>query len=224
MFMRLILAPVMALSLFIVPAHALFPVAPSELMLSWRSNALSPAGYVGRVPPSVGSTVLITGEALVNGIPSSLKGYEVRWYVDGEFYQSGFGLHTITIRIPGVHGSNFDVRMEIVDAPFAATNATLTIPIGGPSVVITGPRDLTLREGILLFRAVPYGFNVARPNDLVFTWTVNGVAPDATENPEELSLNLKGTPTEPVVIEVTVRNTVREGEAASSRIILESAS
>jgi|GEM_PF-2136547 len=193
----------------------------SEILLSWRSNALSPAGYEGRVATPIGGSVLLIADALVSGRPADLRGYEIRWYVDGELYDSGFGMLSTTYRVPELSiAPEIEVRVEIVDAPFAASEASTIVPFEDPQVVIEAPGGAVLRSGENVFVATPYSFNVASANDLRYTWTVDGEFPELNENPRELRIDVQGIPADAVDLGISVENTRNSGEGFNGGLTL----
>lgn len=204
-------------------AHAqATPAAADELMLSWRSNGFAPSGYAGRVAASGGGQVLVTAEAISGGRPASLSGYEVRWYVNDELYESGLGIQGITYYVPESHQDSFDVRVEIVGAPFAVSMANLTVPLTDPQAVISRD-ERGIREGDNVFHAVPYSFNVTNASDLVYQWTVNGQAPESTENPSELTVSYASDPADPLSLNLSVTHPQRAAEEASYSIRIDPA-
>lgn len=219
---RLLLAALLALSSGAAAALAQTapPVPPSDLMISWRSNGLAPAGYAGRVAAAKDGSVLLLAEALVGGVPANLRGYEVRWFIDDELYQSGMGLQSVTYRVPEFHKGSLEARVEIVDAPFAANEGTITVPLTDPEASIEGPRDGKLRTGRNRLVVTPYSFNVASVTELTYDWTVNGVLSELTENPRELILTVSGTPVAPVQINVGVVNMAAESERTTASTVL----
>lgn len=189
-------------------------------MVSWRSNALSPEGYEGRVGAPIGGSVLLLAEALVNGRPTDLRGYEVRWYVNDELYQSGMGLFSTTYRVPSYSQPSIDVRVEIVNAPFSANEASMTVPFSDPIVVIEAPGGPFVYPGDTFFYATPYSFNVGSANDILYTWTVNGEVPDASGDPRELSIGVDGTPTQRIRLGITAESSQSETEFAEATLDL----
>lgn len=204
------------------PAFAQAPATPSsDLMVSWRSNALSPEGYAGKVASPVGGSVLLLVEALVNGRPADLRNYEVRWFINDDLYQSGPGLFSTTFRVSEFSDDYIDVRVQIVGAPFSATEATMVVPFAKPSVVIEAPGGSFLRSGENYFRATPYSFNVASADDLLYTWTINGMVPEASGDPRELSITVDGIPTQGAEIGVSVENALSENEGSEASMSLD---
>jgi hypothetical protein len=206
---------------FATPAFAQAPAVPaSDLMLSWRSNALSPEGYAGRVASPPGGSVLLLAEALVNGRPADLRGYEVRWFINDDLYQSGQGLFSTIYRVPEFSDDLMDVRVQIIGAPFAATETSITVPLTNPTVVIEAAGGNNLRSGNNFFYATPYSFNVGSPNDLVYTWTVNGEVPEASGDPRELSITVEGILTQPIQLGLRIGNALNEREVATRNLEL----
>ncbi len=198
--------------------------ASSEIMMSWRSNGFAPASYQGRVAAAGGGTVIILAEALVNGQPADLSRYEVRWYVNDELYETGFGLQAITVPIQRFHQDSLDARVEIIGAPFTDTLKSISVPLTKPKAVIRPISSPRLSEGENTFVAVPYAFNVIRATDLIYRWSVDNQPPSANENPQQLVLTVEGPPeavllslsiTHPQNKEESVRGSVRVLPAAT---------
>lgn len=196
------------------------PSGNSDIILSWRSNALSPTGYEGRVASPVGGSVLFLADALVNGQSVNLRGYEVRWYVDGELYDSGMGMFSTVYVVPDYPNETIDVRVEIVDAPFAAAEGSMTVPFADPQVVIEAPLGNRLRIGETVYTATPYSFNAASADDLIYTWTVDGNYPDISENPRELRLEVQGEVYDSLTLAVAAENPGDSTEGAVGNLTL----
>jgi hypothetical protein len=190
----------------------------SELMLSWRSNGYAPPGYTGRVAAAGGGTVLVIAEMLVGGRPASLTGYEVRWFVNDELYESGFGLQSISVPIAQFHQDSFDVRVEIIAAPFSTTLKNLTVPLTDPRAVIEARSSTRLRQEGNIFLATPYSFNVTNPSDLIYNWLVGGNVPLMSEDPRTLEVSFDGTPTQPLNISLSISHPQNESEGATASI------
>jgi hypothetical protein len=185
----------------------------NEIMMSWRSNGFAPASYPGRVAAAGGGTVIILAEALVNGQPADLSRYEVRWYVNDELYETGFGLQAITVPVQRFHQDSLDARVEIIGAPFSETLKTISVPLTDPKSVVRPIANTRLVEGENVFVAVPYSFNVTRPADLVYRWSIDGQPPFANENPQQLVLTVEGPP-DAVLVSLSITHPQNNEESA----------
>ena len=192
----------------------------AETFISWRTNAYTPPGYPGRVIPAAGSSVLITAEVITGGRPVDLSKYEIRWFLNDELYQSSNGAQSIVVPVPELHGRSFDVRFEVIDAPFTNTDAIIQIPLGNPQVILSSPNNFVLTEGEQLIKATPYSFFIGSGDDLIYDWTINGQIPDVSDTPQELILNVEGRPTQSVRVNLKVSNPRNEKETRSASIRL----
>lgn len=192
------------------------PSQTSELMLSWRSNGYAPAGYTGRVAAAGGGTVLLVAEEIVAGRPADLSRYEVRWYVNEEFYESGFGMQSISVPIAKFHQDRIDVRVEVIGAPFSTDRASIAVPLTDPLAVIEPRSGTGLHAGQNLFTAAAYSFNVTNPNDLLYNWSIDDDVPQAAEDPRSLTIGFDGLPTGPLDLGLSVSHPQNEGEAAQA--------
>lgn len=190
----------------------------SDLILSWRSNGFAPSGYEGRVAAAGGGTVLLTAEALVGGRPADISKYDVRWYVNDDFYTSGLGLQAITVPIQAYHQDSIDVRVEIFGAPFAASDASMSVPLTDPLAVIEQHSGVSLRSGKNIFEAIPYSFNVKDPNNLLYTWAVNEDVPQSSENPRSLVLSIEGSPYGSVDLRLTISHPENDSESSAASL------
>lgn len=196
------------------------PAASSNVLLSWRTNAYAPAGFMGRVPAVGGGTILVTMEIIDSGKPVNLSGYEVRWYLNDNLFDSGMGKQTITIAVPQLHQDSMEVRVQVVGTPYQANEATISIPLGDPEVVLVSHNNRVLRSGDNIIEAYPYGFNTTDSSNLLYTWSVNGESPDATEDPRSLTVSVDGTPTQAASVTLNVTHPNKPNEQASAQMRL----
>lgn len=203
-----------------VSVTAAQPANTSNLLLSWRSNAYTPAGFAGRVPAVGGGTILATMEIIDSGKAVNLAAYEVRWYLNDNLFESGMGKQTITIAVPQLHQDSMEVRVQVVGAPFQANEATISIPLGDPEVVLVNHNRNVLRTGDNVVEAHPYGFNTTDSSNLLYSWSVNGQSPDATEDPRSLTISVDGTPTAPAVVLLNVTHPNKPDESAGAQMRL----
>ena len=97
------------------------------------------------------------------------------------------------------------------------TTKTITIPVTRPYVAIVAPFPNTTVSGAsATFRAVPYFFNTALADALLYSWTVNDNSPQANEDPDELSLSVESADT--LDVSATVRNPRVSGEQAQNAL------
>ena len=188
----------------------------SDLILSWRSNGFAPAGYEGRVAAAGGGTVLLTAEALIDGRPTSLSQYDVRWYVNDELFTSGPGLQAVTVPVPQYHQDSMDVRVEIFGASFTANEGSISVPLTDPVAVIEARTGRSLRSGKNIFEAAAYSYNVSNPDDLLYNWTVNGENPQGSQEPRSLVVSIEGSPSKPIDLELVVEHPDNADESSGA--------
>ena len=158
--------------------------------------------------------------AVVNGSPANLAAYEVRWFLNDQLFQSGFGLQSVTIPVPEFHQDSMDVRVEIVDAPLLFSEGVMSVPLTDPLAVIVSRDRSEIHRGTNVLEADAYSFNVTDSSLLFYDWTVNGEIPDANEDPRDLTVTVDGDPTSPVDVGLTVSHPDNEGESDGTSLRL----
>ena len=179
--------------------------ASPEFLISWRAVNYVPADYQGKILPSKSSPIEAGFDLVDKNKIVDLSKYDISWYLNGNFLQSGLGLKKINFAM----ASNLDQTMRITVFNYKNNDLDqiFLIPAAKPEIIISTktPNDRTTRNQMRIslqnytFEARPFFFNVGNLNDLRFQWKVNDkMVEGAPANPEFLGLNLasEGTPRE----------------------------
>lgn len=167
-------------------------ISPLELIMNWSVGTYAPVGYPGKPLPVPQSRLTVSVDAIRNGKLSSLAGQTVRWYANDRLIGSGAGMQTMTFPLGTTAPGTFDVRVELPGiVSDDLTVKTISIPVARPYAAIIAPFPETTVQGArATLHTVPYFFNIDAANDLLYSWTVGGEAPQANENPDELILSV----------------------------------
>lgn len=180
-----------------------------EIILTWKANSYTPASYMGKTLPSIGSRVDVALEALSAGRVIDLSRIKITWTIDGELHSSGIGQKSIFFTTDGLKGD------PAVSASFLYKGQTLSrqisIPLARPEVVIVG--------GPNIFKALLYFFNFGAPTQAKFTWTVNGISTEGTgQNPDILAISGNIPSGSDIGIRVSAQNLLKNLEIASGSL------
>ncbi len=148
--------------------------APVEIMLTWSATqSLVPPEYPGRILPSPTGTTLIAAQLLENQKLVLDPTITYQWYVHNTLTASGPGVTSLALHSEEYPG-NIQIRVRIFNyKEYAPIEASLYIPQGRPSVVITTPfpNNVVRLSGTLL-EAFPYFFPAKNLEEVAFTWQV----------------------------------------------------
>jgi hypothetical protein len=147
--------------------------AASRALITWQSQSFVPAEYPGKILPSPGTNIKLGLELIKENKLQDLSKINIRWYLDGKLLTQGFGLkETNFTASKGATYSHF-VRAVIMAEQEVSGN--VDIPIVNPKVIIKtpSPADTLIPLGKTLLQAIPYFFNVASLEELIFKWSVN---------------------------------------------------
>ncbi|MBI2024520.1 MAG: hypothetical protein HYT03_00295 [Candidatus Harrisonbacteria bacterium] len=196
-------------------------VAP-ELMVTWKANSYAPSAYQGKILPSNGSKIDVAVELIDRGSLANLTNVEIRWYVDGQFRESGNGLKNFSFNANQVLGDQ-EIRVMIPSYRGVELRKTIIIPLAAPEVIIESPYPSNAVSALMTtFRALPYFFNFPNLNQASFSWAANGISSRGTvADPDLLNLNLEDLPSGANVnLEVTVSNLLKPIEFITKSILL----
>jgi hypothetical protein len=208
----------MAKILFIISFFAaLLLLAPSNshaadprLIITWKSSSLAPYDFPGRLMPAANSLITASAQAVLgNGTLANLSGETIYWYANDNLIGGGTGVQTVTFQAPSIPGGMVTLRAQLPNFNGTFTAKTVTIPIANPAAVIEVPFPGTaFSKSSVQLKAHAYYFGMSSANHLVFAWTVNGTAPQTSDDPEVLNIAIDPkTPTgAPVNIDLTIKN------------------
>lgn len=182
-----------------------FAQAAPEFLISWRAINYVPADYQGKILPSKGSAISAGFDLIDQNKIVNLSKYNISWYLNGNFLQSGIGLKKINFTMASALDQT--MRITVFNYKNNDLDQIFLIPGAKPEIIISTktPNDRTARNQMRIspqnytFEARPFFFNVSNLNDLRFQWKVNDKIVEGTPaNPEFLGLNLtsEGTPRE----------------------------
>ena len=191
----------------------------SRVLITWQAQSFAPAEYSGKILPSPGTSIKLGLELIKENKLQDLSKINIRWYLDGKLLTQGIGLKETSFFVnKGATYSHF-VRAVIMTGQ--EISGAIDIPIVSPKVIIKtpSPADTFIALGKTLLRAVPYFFNVANPEELIFKWSVNNQALEGSDvleleiaPPVPLNQNLN--------VRVTAQNLKNELEFGTKEINL----
>ncbi len=199
-----------------------FAQTAPQMIITWVAKQdSSPASFVGKILPTQNSIVTASLEFFVEGRPASLSQQKTYWYVNDGLVASGIGIKRVSFLAPAA-GSIIDLRVQLPNYNGSLLTKTIQIPVAAPLAVIDAPYpDKEVSGRTIALKGIPYFFS-AKSSALNFRWTVNGSAPENTENPSELNVNLNpdALAGSNVNISLTISNPANPGESASQNITL----
>mgnify|MGYP001565594982 CR=1 FL=1 len=180
------------------------------LLISWQAQNFAPLGFLGKNLPIIYTPVVVGLEMIEKNQIINLKNYEIRWYVDGKFEDSGKGLTTMRFLggKPGGTDEHF-IRAEIMDYKGANLAKTINVPLVSPQIVIFSPYQgyqvPVLKPGTNVLKALPYFFNVEKIGELTINWEAGGVKTEGgAANQDILNLTIPETAPDNFVLPVKV--------------------
>lgn len=193
--------------------------APANLILTWSVNNFYPSDYAAKALPANGAIINASAEAMKAGKIQNLKSVSIAWYLDGDWLSGGAGQKYASFTATKVKGASHLLRV-VVGLPEGEVEQTISVPIVAREVTIETPYRSGLPASIaepLIFRAVPYFFNVSSLAQLAFSWTAGGQTQSANGD-NELSVKAGGTSQNAFPINVTIHGISSLFESASDAI------
>ena len=189
--------------------HATSAAPEPELIITWKASTYVPADYRGKIIPTSRSNVVAAVELLDSGTLVNISKQTIYWYLDDEFLSGGAGGQSVRLLTGNVPGGTHTLRAQIPNYKNRTLVKSVEIPISSPEAVIEAPiAGNFLSAPQLTVRGLPYFFNVRRPEQLLFSWSVNGQAPPNAENSQELA--------------VTVGSAARSGKTFAIKLTVQS--
>ncbi|MFH1192964.1 MAG: hypothetical protein V1656_01445 [Candidatus Jorgensenbacteria bacterium] len=198
------------------------PPASANLILTWSADNFYPSDYEGKALPANGSSVSVSLETVKSGKLQDLKSVPIAWYLDGDWLSGGVGQKHASFVVTKAKGASHSLR-AVAGLPEGEAEQTVSVPIVAREIVIETP----YRSGFtasaakpIVFRAVPYFFNITSITDLLFSWTAGGDTRSASGD-NELSVNLGGAQNQTTLpVSVAVRGVSSVFESASDAVII----
>ncbi len=156
---------------------SVFPAAAqtaSRVLITWQAQNFVPAEYQGKILPAPGANVKLGLELVITNKIQDLSKADILWYLDEKLLGRGQGLKQINFTATkGATDSHF-VRV-IINYNQQEYNGSVDIPVTSPEIVIKtpSPTNNSVPLGKNVFQAIPYFFNIAGIQGLIFNWSVN---------------------------------------------------
>lgn len=166
------------------------------ILLSWQAKNFAPAGFQGKNLPIINTPIVVGLDLIEKSQLVNLKNYEIRWYLDGNFADSGKGMTIFEFRGGKLGGADeHSIRAEIIDYNGQNLTKNLSVPLVKPQIVIVPPYQINgapaVKFGDNYFEALPYFFNVGELGNLEINWDAAGVRTQGeTANQNVLNLQI----------------------------------
>lgn len=172
--------------------------------------------------PKEGSEIGASLEIFVGGKIADLSKQTIYWYLDNNFIKGGRGVQNIFFTASKPAGGDHNLRIQLPDFKGNLLIKTLDVPIVRPEVVIEAPfPDKKISGSKINLLGRPYFFNAQNRSLLDFNWTVNGQAPDKSDNPQNLEINLENSNGGGIInVSLSIQNRERTLESAFKTISL----
>lgn len=188
---------------------------PPKFLITWRASNYAPSDFAGKILPVPKSAVAVSLELIDGSRIADIASNEIRWFVNNELRHSGRGVKNFSFVLDDFDRDDQLVRVDIINYKNSDLSETITVPIGQPEVSVK-------KIGGDLFTALPYFFNVNRPEQLTYLWRANNQTPFGTpSNPWLLSLDASPLPKGATLnVSVEVTNPIDELERAIGQLIV----
>lgn len=209
---------------------------PEEVDLLWEANTYVPPFYKGKALPTYKSTVKVTAIPRFNSLSSNPSEYYYKWSMNrttglGEalsknstVLQVGWADSRMPVSVDvTIPGSDFKATaIQYIPVTEARTQFYELAPLLGiqfhraiSGTVVTNGTDFRLR-------VVPYYFSNENyeTGELNYKWKTDAGTLPATDNPNMLVLEKKGTAAEATTILLEVQNRKRILQVANTRAVI----
>lgn len=181
-----------------------------QFLITWQaSNSYAPAGYTGKILPTIESQIAAALTIISGGQPLNLSNQTIYWYLNGNFLGGGVGVTHTSFQPYGTPPTALTLKVELPNYPSGILTHEIVIPMVQPQAVIVAPYPsgnfATTQPTV---QAVPYFFNATSTMALGINWSVNGQTVSSAENPQTLNISLpQGTASGFVLaVSLTMRN------------------
>ena len=197
--------------------------AATEFLVSWRANTFVDAGYAGKILPTHGSRVSLAFELLENGKPADISKNEVKWFIDGNKFDSGIGKRMSVLNLPTL-SSNESANIKILVRQYRGADIEkfFTVPVASPEAVIDSryPQNI-ITSGLNNFTPLFYFWNTNKASNLLVSWTSGDADSQQLNGDNILQLSIPdGAKNTQLRLAMTAKNPEREFETAVSSLTL----
>lgn len=197
--------------------------AAGEFLTSWKAGTFVDAGYAGKILPTHGSRVSLAFELLENGKPADISKNEVKWFVDGNKFDSGIGKRMSILNLP-ILSTNESANIKILVRQYKGADVEkfFTVPVAVPEAVIDSryPQNI-IAAGLNTFTPLFYFWNTNKASNLLVSWTSGGEDSQQLNGENVLQLSIPaGTANTQLRLAITAKNPEREFETANAEINL----
>lgn len=200
------------------------------ILLTWQAKNFAPSGFQGKNLPIINTPIVVGLEMIEKNQIVNLKNYEIRWFLDGKFGNSGKGMTTFGFRGGKLGGTDEHfIQAEIIDYKGKNLEKTLTIPLVKPQITIPshsqGYQVPVIRPKTNTFKALPFFFNVGKIEGLEINWEAGGIqTAGGVANQDILNLNIPETAPDGFILSLKVtainKNQVLERTSQSINLTL----
>jgi hypothetical protein len=163
-----------------------------EFLVTWKAaGTYIPSFYQDKALPTYGSNITASLELVSGGKILNLKQQTIYWYLNDTLIGGGTGIQKVTFPPFGEPPTLLTLKVELPSYNGNFLVHAIQIPMIQPEAVIYAPYPGgDVSESPVTLKALPYFFNVSSPDNLSFSWSVNGQAGSNAENPDEAQINL----------------------------------
>lgn len=182
---------IVVMALFFVVATKANAAAP-QFLITWKTTgSYIPAAYHGKALPTYGSEITASLEIISNGKLANLQGQTIYWYLNDTLLGGGAGAQSITFPPFGEAPNIMTLKVELPNYNGNFLIHTMDVPMVQPQAVIYAPYpNGQFSANPVAVVAIPFFFNTPSPDDLSYSWSVNGQSGASAENPEEADITL----------------------------------
>lgn len=200
-------------ALLVPPALAQEQKREEKFIVTWKSAALAPSFYQGKILPTKYGALKINFELIADGRPVNLKNQEIQWFINHELKARGRGLRSLNLSPDALANRDALVRIVVKNFRGRDLEEILTIPVARPETVIERLSDN-------FFRTWPFFFSALADN-LIFSWEVNGqTSLGRAAEPSLLELTMIGETAGAVAVQAVVQNQTNPLETAKGVLMV----
>lgn len=146
-----------------------------EFFVTWRAGSYVSPSYQGKILPIAGTPIEIGFELIDGGKIADISKNTVNWILNGKKIASGAGLKATTFATnPLALTASPEIKIVVDNYKGSPIQRFLVIPIARPEVVIRSPYPgNVIAPGTNKFDASFYYWNIASPDDIGITWSLN---------------------------------------------------
>lgn len=166
--------------------------AQPQVFITWQAHAsYVPPNYHDKALANWSSPITASVMVIAGGQVINLQGQTIYWYTNDTLIGGGQGVQAISFVPAGGAPNLIALKVELPDYPSGLLIHTIQIPIIQPKAVIEANHPTAeFSSSSLALQGTPYFFAVSDPSSLSYAWSVNGISPGATIDPQTLDLNV----------------------------------